>query len=184
MCRNWHGYSKGQFSGPGGFKLVKYRTRPLYQSKIKRERKKTKSTLTKLPDSWMLWSIPEKVWAGFPLTDWKESIKKWHKIRGDKAWFRYNRPDRLHFLKNQLSCGFVSIGEGVVNENLNYWLENVSSFLGFWSSFCRHPLLIDLVMWQIAALSLRQNESKNDGFCAVCGVKNGAMLLVVTRQFK
>ena len=171
-------------SGPGGFKLVKCRTRPLYQSKIKKERKKTKSTLTKFPDSWMLWSIPEKVWAGFPLTDWKESIKKWHKIRGDKAWFRYNRPDRLHFLKKQLSCGFVSIGEGVVNENLNYWLENVSLFLGFWSSFCRHPLLIDLVMWQIAALSLRQNESKNDGFCAVCGVKNGAMLLVVTRQFK
>ena len=136
-----------------------------------REREKTKSTLTKFPHSWMLWSIPEKVWAGFPLTDWKENIKKWHKIREDKAWFRYNRPDRLHFLKNQLSCGFVSIGEGVVNENLNYWLENVSLFLGFWSSFCRHPLLIDLVMWQIAALSLRQNESKNDGFCAVCGVK-------------
>ena len=142
MCRNWHGTVKGN-SGPGGFKLVKCRTRPLYQSKIKRETKKTKSTLTKFPDSWMLWSIPEKVWAGFPLTDWKESIKKWHKIRGDKAWFRYNRPERLHFLKNQLSCGFVSIGEGVVNENLNYWLENVSLFLGFWSSFCRHPLIIN-----------------------------------------
>ena len=32
-------------------------------------------------------------------------------------------------------------------------------------------------MWQIPTLSLRQSESKNDGFCA-------AMLLVVTRQFK
>ena len=60
---NWHGYSKEQFSRLCGFKLVKCRTRPLYRSEIKREREREKNEIYthKVPLSWILWSIPEKV---------------------------------------------------------------------------------------------------------------------------
>ena len=144
---------------------MKCRTRPLYQSKIKREREREKNEIYTHKVSTFLNSLkyPGESLNFFPTKELKKSIKKWHKIGGDKAWFRYNRPDRLYFLKNQLPCGSVSIVEGIVNENCYYWLENVSSFLGFWSSFCRHSILIDLIMWQIPTLSLRQSESKNDG---------------------
>ena len=101
---------------------MKCRTRQLHRSEIKREREKKKRNLHL--QNFHILEFFEESRRKFKMDSHnvtgKRALKKLHKIRGDKAWFRYNRPDRLYFLKNQQLCGSVSIGEGIVNENLNY----------------------------------------------------------------